>query len=417
MADFVFRGRLLAADLDQPGGVYIKDGIIASLLEPEEESPNNMAQEMDFGNACITPAFIDMFGFVSRDKELLLMEQQEAAAGGFSHLLCVPTSQLPLDSVESVLWLSQQSKQVQLLPVAGLTHNLKEETMSQLAKLKQAGAVAFSLGRTDLDNTRVLLNCYSYLSSIDGLLMISPRDKYLGEGYVADKEVAWQTGLAGVLDLAETIAIHRHLMLIREAGVRAHFSAISRLDSLKILAGSGIPPSADMSLPHLVFNAANIAEYDPVYYIDPPLGSSEQQQLLYEKIQQYPFIRGLSSLHLSLLRDDLLVPIEYARPGMATRALLLSLALGLVQKEVLNLQQLIAMLTSNPAEILGLDHGYLQVGVPASVCVFDKDRQWTLAKTSYSAANTPLIGSNLTGKVLLTMNQGEITYQQDGLII
>ena len=416
MTDFVLRGRLLAGDLDQQGGVYIKDGIIARLLEAEEESPDSAARELDFGNACITPAFIDMFGFVSRDKELLLMEQQEAAAGGFSHLLCAPTPQLPLDSVASVLWLSQQSKQVRLLPIAGLTHDLKEETMSQLAKLKQAGAVAFGLGRTDLDNTRILLNCYKYLSSIDSLLIVSPRDKYLGEGYVADNEVAWQTGLAEVLGLAETIAIHRHLMLIREAEVRAHFSAISRVDSLKILAGSGTPPSADMSLPHLVFNAADIAEYDPVYYIDPPLGSGEQQQILYEKIQQYPFIRGLSSLHLSLLRDDLMVPIEYARPGMAIRALFLPLALSLVQKEVVGLQQLIAMFTSNPAEILGLDCGSLRVGAPACICVFDKDRQWTLTRDSYLAANTPLIGRQLTGKVLLTMNQGEITYQDEYII-
>lgn len=416
MTDLVLRGRLLAADLDRQGGLYIKDGVIERLLEAEEESPDSAVRELDFGDAYIAPAFIDMFGFVSQDKDLLLMEQQEAAAGGFSHLLCVPTPQLPLDSLESVLWLNQQSDKVRLLPVAGLTRNLKEQTMSQLAKLKQAGAVAFSLGRTDLDNTRVLLNCYKYLSSIDGLLVVSPRDSYLGEGYIADDEVAWQTGLAAVSDLAETIAVQRHLMLIREAGVRAHFSAISRVESLKVLAGSGIPPSADISLPHLVFNAADITNYDPVYYIDPALGSRAEQQLMYDKIQQYPFIRGLSSLHLSLLRDDLLVPIEFARPGMAIRALFLSLALNLVREEVLELRQLISMLTSYPAETLRLESGYLRPGAPASVCVFDKDRPWTVTRASYSAANTPLMGSNLTGKVLLTMNEGEVTYQDSFII-
>ena len=410
----VLQGRLLDANMEQQGAIYVKDGIIKRILKPGEKCTDETAIVLNFGDARITPSFIDMFGFVTRDKDLLSMEQQEAAAGGFSHLVCIPTRQLPLDTPESVLWLSRQSDRVRLLPVAGLTRSLEGRIMSQMAKLSQAGALAFSQGRADLDNTRILLNCYEYLSSIGGLLLVSPRDSYLGQGYVAEDSVSWQTGLPAVPYLAETIATSRHLMLIKKAGVRAHFSALSRAESLGILAGSGQQLTADVSLSHLIFTAADLTDYDTTYYIDPPLGSTEERQLLAERAKKYLFIRALSSLHLSLLKDDLEVPVQLAHPGMAIRALFLPLALSLVKKDIFNLQELIRLITSHPADILGLQNGYLKEGNPACICVFDDEKEWTLTRRSYLAANTPLVGKTLTGKVLLTMNEGRVTYTEEG---
>ena len=419
MSGLALYGRLLTgkktaknADLIK-GGIYIKDGIIQKLLKAGEVPPDKKAKRLDFGDAYISPSFIDLFGFVAGDKELLAMEQQEAAAGGFSHLLCMPYEKLRLDTPESVLWLKQQSDLVQLLPVAALTQSQKGETMSQLAKLRHIGAIAFSQGRIDLDNTRTLLNCYEYIRSINGLLIVSPRDPYLGEGNVAENAVAWQTGLAAVPQLAETLSLRRHLILAEAAGVRAHFTALSCAASLAILAAANGSYTADISLPNLSFTARDLSGYDTIYYTDPPLGSLEQQGLLQQALKKYKSVSAISSVHRGLLRDDLHVPVQEAQPGMATRFLFLPLALSLVRNKVLSLPQLIYLFTRLPARILGLEHGVLEEGQPANLCVFDPQQKWTVRRTPFTAANTPLMGSELIGKVLLTLHNGKEVYQAE----
>lgn len=421
MSGLVLYGRLItgqeqsknerADDGSIRGGIYIKEGIIQQLLQPGDTCCDKDARRLDFGDAYISSSFIDFFGFVAGDKELLAMEQQEAAAGGFSHLVCMPYERLRLDTLASVLWLSQQSDQVQLLPVAALTQGLKGEVMSQLAKLRAMGAIAFSQGRSDLDNTRTLLNCYEYISSIDGLLIVSPRDLYLGEGNVAEDAIAWQTGLPAVPQLAETLSLQRHLMLVEKAGVRTHFAALSCAASLTILAFSVQSFSADISLPHLVFTARDLSDYDTIYYTDPPLGSQEQQELLRQALKKHRTVSAISSLHRSLLRDDLHLPVQQAQPGMATRSLFLPLALDLVRNKILSLSQLIHLMTTAPAHILGLEHGELKEGRAANLCVFDMDERWTVQKTPWTAANTPLIGSDLVGRVLLTLHKGVEVYR------
>ena len=417
MNGLVLRGRLLTENSANErdgfikGGLYIRDGIIRQVLKAGQDCAVKDAPVLDYGDACITPSFIDLFGFVAGDRELLAMEQQEAAAGGFSHLVCIPYRKLRLDTLESVLWLSQQSKLVQLLPVAALTQGLAGETMSQLAKLSQMGAVAFSQGRIDIDNTRTLLNCYKYIRSINGLLIVSPRDPYLGKGHVTEEAVSWETGLPVVPQLAETLSLRRHLLLAETAEVRTHFAALSCAASLAVLASSQESFTADIALPSLVFTARDMSAYDTVYYTDPPLGSCEEQRRLREALKKYKLKSAISSLHLSLLRDDLHVPMEQAQPGTATRFLFLPLALKILSGEGLTLTQLIHLITKAPADILGIEHGNLREGNAANICVFDPQRKWKVRKESWTAANLPLIGSELTGKVLLTLRNGVETYR------
>ena len=410
MNSLFIRGRLLDVDSERTskdpnirGGLLIRDGRLA--WRGTTSCPDKAAEIIDCGDCYVTPSFIDLFGWVGGDKQQLHTEQLEAASGGFSHVLCLPHPDLPLSKSEHILWLKQQSQQVELLPVASMLEMADaSKMMNKLNKLHLAGAVAFSQGRHQPDNNRTLLNCYEYLNSLGGLLIVSPRDPYLGDGFVTSGSAAWQTGLAAAPVLAETLATQRHLMLIRAAGVKAHFGGLSCAESVALLDDSGI--SWDISLAHLCFNEEKLYDYDNIYYTDPPLRSENERLGLCKTLPQAD---AVSSMHSTLVEDDLQMPMQQTRAGLALRAIVLPLMLDLVRQGFLQMADVPRLLALRPAQLLGMEGGTLQEGAPANITVFNSKTKWQPTDRSVIAANTPR--QLLTGQVVLTLKAGEITYR------
>ena len=77
---------------------------------------------------------------------------------------------------------------------------------------------------------------------------------------------------------------------------------------------------------------------------------------------------------------------------------------------------MIAALTANPARILGIDRGTLNIDAQADVCIFDPQRTWTLTpETMISRGhNSPFIGWELKGKVVCTVMGGRVVYEGEG---
>ena len=73
----------------------------------------------------------------------------------------------------------------------------------------------------------------------------------------------------------------------------------------------------------------------------------------------------------------------------------------LVQTGELELIELIRLMTSCPAEVLGLPGGRMREGEPADLVLIDTERNWTVEKGRIrsKSKNTPLLGIELTGLV------------------
>jgi dihydroorotase len=59
----------------------------------------------------------------------------------------------------------------------------------------------------------------------------------------------------------------------------------------------------------------------------------------------------------------------------------------------------------------------MDIGAPADVTIFDPDMEWVVDTDTFASKgrNTPLKGARLKGKVLATIAQGKLVYQ-DGSI-
>ena len=87
----------------------------------------------------------------------------------------------------------------------------------------------------------------------------------------------------------------------------------------------------------------------------------------------------------------------------------------LCKQEGLPLELLVHLMSTRPAEILGLAKGQLEPGFDADFVLVDLDTPYTVEKEKmYSKShNTPFDGAQLYGKVFATIKAGKITYQAE----
>ena len=118
-------------------------------------------------------------------------------------------------------------------------------------------------------------------------------------------------------------------------------------------------------------------------------------------------IDAIASDHQPQDTDAKRLPFAQAEAGGAGLETLLAVTLGLVHGGHLTLLDALALLTSRPAALIGIDAGRLAPGAPADLVLFDPDRAWQVREESLvGARNTPFDGRPLQGRVLGTWKAG-----------
>jgi dihydroorotase len=114
------------------------------------------------------------------------------------------------------------------------------------------------------------------------------------------------------------------------------------------------------------------------------------------------------------------VEFGLASNGISGIETALGVVLAAVDAGRLPLARAIAALTTGPAAVLGGwgwrgTRGLLE-GAPADLVVFDRSASWRVEAGSLISRgkNTPLIGRELDGRVLLTVAGGRIAYEDAG---
>jgi len=106
--------------------------------------------------------------------------------------------------------------------------------------------------------------------------------------------------------------------------------------------------------------------------------------------------------------EDKRLPFADSAPGMTGAETLLPLTLSLVRDGVIDLPRAFALLAANPARLLGVNAGRLEVSAEADVAVIDTDRPWIVNsdKMAASAGNTPFDRQPVQGRVLALFKGG-----------
>ena len=359
---------------------------------------------------------------------MLESELNAAAAGGVTSLVCPPDTDPPLDEPGLVNMLKFRARKLslcRLFPLGALTRGLAGEVLTEMAELTESGCVGFSQAEVSLPDTQVLMRALQYAATFGYTVWLRPQDAWLGKGVAASGAVATRLGLSGVPVVAETIALHTIIELVRLTGARVHLCRLSSAAGVALLRAAkaeGLPITADVSINSLHLTDVDIGYFNSAMRLTPPLRQGADRAALRAALADGT-LDALVSDHTPVDSDAKTLPFGEAEPGATGLELLLSLALKWGADSALSLPATLAKVTCDPVRVLGQalgslsdSAGRLVVGGVADVCVFDPAAVWQALPGALRSQgkHTPFAfgatGMALPGQVRMTLVAGTVAF-------
>jgi len=417
-----------ASRLDQHGGVLIRDGLIADFGPYIDAGAAGDAEIVDCAGLVLAPGLIDMMVFAGEPghehRETLATASRAASAGGVTTIACMPNTDPVIDDVALVDFILRRARDTALVnvhPMAATTKGLLGEEMTEIGLLREAGAIAFSNGKTSIANAKVMRHALAYAKDFGALIVHHLEDPWLAQdGVMNEGEVATRLGLRGIPAAAETIMLERDIRLVELTGGRYHAAQISCRASLDVIRTAklmGLPVTCGVSINHLALNENDIGSYRTFFKMKPPLRSEDDRLAMVEGVASGD-IDVIVSAHDPRGAEGKRRPFAEAADGAVGLETMLGAALRLYHNGEVELTRLLQALTVNPARLLKLGSGRLAKGAPADLVLIDLDRPWVVEPETLrsKSKNTPFDAARLQGRALLTVVAGRLVYNYaDGL--
>lgn len=418
-------GRLVdpSAVVSGEADLYLQQGKISAIGNaPAGFRPD---QSIDARGKWVMPGLVDCQARL-RDPgqpEKANIESETAAAirNGITSLCIPPDTQPVIDNSATVELIHHRNEmyghQARIYPIGALTRGLDGEQLSNMASLKTNGCIAFSNATRPLANNLVQRRAMDYAAGQQSLVIIQPIDAdLLGNGCAHEGAIATRLGLPAIAEAAETAALAKDLELVAQTGAMTHFGQLScarSVDMIRRAKANGLPITADCAMHQLFLTDHDIASFDSNKLTLPPFRSQYDRDALREGVADGS-IDCICSDHQPHEVDAKLRPFPSAEPGVSGLDTLLALALRLAEEDLLPIEQLIARLTLNPAKILGLPGGRLEIGAIADLIIVDPQLDWICHGQDFvsKGKNTAFEGWDFQGRVSHTLVDGAIVYQR-----
>ncbi len=390
--------------------ILIKDGVIRAI------SPNIKADVPVFdakGNS-ISPGFFDLncnigeLGYET--KETLETGTRAAAAGGFTGLALMPNTQPPVHSKAEVEYLFNRAKGnlVDVYPLGAISHKREGKDMAEMYDMFLSGAKAFTDGNRPVQDAGLMERALLYTQGFKALVFSYPEDTAIaGKAKVNEGEVSTSLGMKGIPSLAEELMIARDLYLAEYTGSKIHFSTLSTARSVELIKEAkkkGLQVTCDVAVHHLVLTDEELKGFDSNYKVKPPLRTQKDVASLIAGLKDGT-IDAIVSQHTPHEIEFKDVEFEVAEYGIIGLQTTFSLAI----QAGLDIELIIEKLAINPRKILDIEVPIIAESEKANLIVFDKDIEWEYNKANNQSksSNSPFIGQNLKGKILLTCNNNQ----------
>ncbi len=400
---------------DQVADLYIEDGRISAIGRAPEHFKGYQTISAD--GYTVIPGITDLMarpgGMAHFEREL-----EAAAAGGITALVIPPDISPVLDNTavaRLVVERAARAGRSRVHVLGALTTGLAGSHLTEMHALSEAGCIGMSNMHYPVQDQRTLLRCLEYAATCSTRVFFRPVDVSLaGNGCAHQGQMATRLGLRGIPYSAETVALARDLLLVEQVGVSAHFGQISCARSVELLAEArarGLSVTADVAVHHLLFDENNLDEFNTQFHVNPPLRAAEDRAALLAGLRD-GVIQAICSDHRPLDSAAKHAPFAASEPGMAGLETLLGAVLALVEQEHLSLECAVERLTTGPARIVNPDWRGLEVGAMADLCVYDPATRTKITAESLHShgKNSPLIGHELPGRVVATMQAGRVIH-------
>ncbi|WP_437719704.1 dihydroorotase [Sorangium sp. So ce861] len=414
-----------AHQLDDVVDVVVEDGVITRVgrgAATDDLRRAGQAEVVSGEGLLLLPAFVDLHAHLREPgqeyKEDIASGLAAAAAGGFAHVCAMPNTRPVNDTrsiTEAMIARARALSGPALHPIGAITIGQKGAELTEMADLKEAGAVAVSDDGRCVTSSAVMRRALEYAKTFDMPVIQHAEDHALTEGaQMHEGAISTRLGLRGWPRVAEDIIVARDVLLAEATGARYHVAHISSLGAVRILREAkarGIAVTAEVTPHHLTLTDAAVLGYDTACKVNPPLREQADVDALREALADgtIDVVATDHAPHSTLEKD---CEFAEASPGLIGLELVVPVLLDLVRQGALPLGRLVDALTRAPARIARLEAPAIKAGARAELCLVDPNLSFVLdpARLRSKSKNTPLLGKQLTGRVKMTLAAGRVVF-------
>jgi dihydroorotase len=416
------------SDLDEAHDILIRDGKIAELGAPESLPAGDHVDVVDGAANHVFPGFVDPHVHLrtpgQEHKEDLDTGTAAAAAGGFCAVVAMPNTDPTVDTAAVLGSLIERAQRQARVPVgflASITRGLRGEELTEMAELRDLGAIGFTDDGKPVVSAGVLRKALQYQRLCGGIIALHEEDPALSQdGVMHEGAVSTRLGLAGIPSLSESTMIARDGALALYEDARVHFQHLSAAESVAALAAAkdaGARVSGEVSPHHLTLTHDAVRTLDSRFKMNPPLRAESDRRALIEGLRS-GIIECIATDHAPHAVHEKEVPFEQA--PMGTTGLETAFAVlytDLVLPGELDLGTVVERMTAGTA-LYGLPTPRIAVGEPANLCLVDLDAHFEVGEDGYvsRSSNSAFEGRTLSGRVLLTLAAGAISFRRPMLV-
>jgi dihydroorotase len=423
-----------ASGTDAPRDVLVRDGRIAAIEVPGglASVANSLPVEdqIDATGMVVAPGLIDIHVHLREPgqthKETIATGTAAAAAGGFTTVVAMPNTTPVNDSVKSLRWMLDAARGpvVKLLAMPAATFGSLGSEITDFHELVKAGAVGFTDDGKPVLEDEVMRAALVAAAGLGVPVSQHAEDTRLTGGCCMNAgRMAFRLGLRGMPVEAEARIVERDLRLLREIErverVRPHLhvqhvSTARALHEIRRAKAAGLHVTCEAAPHHFTLTDEEIGDYDTNAKMNPPLRAEADRHALIEGLLDGT-VDCIATDHAPHASHEKEVEFERAANGITGLETALGLALRVLHREHgMELAQVIALMSSRPAAVIGLkQRGTLWVGSWADVVVFDPVAEWSFAagESRSKSKNTPFDGAPMLGRVRATICEGRVVYR------
>ena len=386
--------------------------------------PKN-AEVFDAKKKLLLPGIVDMRVFVGEPgfeyKENFKTLSKAALSGGVTSVVSMPNTSPVIDNVSMVDFIKRRGRDkssINIFPSATLTKNIDGKRMTEFGLLKKKGIIAFTDGIKTIQDSQIMSRIMKYASDINALIIQHAEDYNLSEdGLINDGEISTRLGLQGIPSIAEKIIVERDLSLLEEYQCKYHISQISSSKTVATIRKNkkeGKKFSCGVSINNLSLNENDIGDFKTFLKLSPPLRTEEDRVELVKALKEGT-IDVIVSDHKPEDEESKRLTFAQAATGASGIETFLPLALELFHNKSVGLETIISAMTTNPAKILGIKKGSLEIGNDADLCIVDLNKAWKVKKMDLfsKSKNTPIEDRKMQGQVIRTYVAGELLFERN----
>jgi dihydroorotase len=426
-AELLIRGAYVldpGADIDEPHDILIRGGQIAELGAPGSLSAPHDGETFDAIGKHAFPGFVDPHVHLRTPgheyKEDLDTGTAAAAAGGFCAAITMPNTNPVVDEAAVLRSLVDGARRQARVPIgflASITRGLQGEELTEMAELREAGALGFTDDGKPVVSAGMLRKALQYQRLSGGVIALHEEDPALsGDGVMHEGAVSARLGLAGIPSVSESTMVARDGALARYEGGRVHFQHLSCEESVQALRAAkdaGANVTGEACPHHLTLTDDLVRTLDSRFKMNPPLRSESDRRVLVEALKS-GLIDCVATDHAPHARYEKDVPFEQASMGTTgLETAFAALYTELVLPGELELDILVQRMTAGGA-LYDLPTPRIATGEPANLCLVDLGAQFEVGADGYASrsANCCFHGRTLYGRVVLTLAAGGVAFRE-----